>query len=546
MTAAGGTVPARRSGGVLTGTGSLVRLALRRDRILMPVWVSVFVVMASSSAAATMDLYPTVGSRVQAAAGLNSTPSLVAMYGKVYDPASLGAVATWKLSGFGAALVAVLAVILVVRHTRAEEESGRLELVGSGVVGRHATLTAALLEALAMNLLVALLTAGALSAVGLPAAGSLAFGLAWGATGLAFSGVAAAAAQVAQSARSAIGMSCALLGATYLLRALGDTADPGGPTWASWLSPIGWEQKTQAFAHERWWVLLLFVLFAAGTTGAAYVLAARRDLGAGLLPDRLGPRTAGPGLVSPLGLAWRLHRGVTAAWLIGFVVLGAVLGSIATNLGSMINSPQAQDFIRRLGGQNGLTDAFLAAEMAFSAVFASAYGVQAALRLRAEEDGRRAEPLLATGIGRIRWAASHLVIALFGSAALLLTGAAVAGASYASSTGEGRQFWRVLAAGLVQIPSVWVVIGLVTALFGWAPRAGAGGWVALVAFLLLGELGPLLRLNHWLMDLSPFAHTPRLPGPVFHPAPLLWLLLVAFVLLAAGLTGARRRDLASG
>jgi ABC-2 type transport system permease protein len=502
--------------------------------------------MAGSSASATVELYPTVESRIQAAGGMNGTPSLVALYGKVYDPASLGALAMWKLSGFGAALVAILAIITVIRHTRGEEENGRLELVGSTVVGRHATLTAAMLLALAMNLTLALLTAVTLTAAGLPAAGSVAFGLAWGATGLAFSGVAAVAAQLSESARSAISLSAALLAVTYALRAIGDTARPGGPTWASWLSPIGWEQQTRAFAQERWWVLLLLVGFAAVTTAGGYLLAGRRDLGAGLLPDRPGPAQGGRLLGSPLGLAWRLQRGTLYGWLVGFVLLGFVVGNIATNLGSMLDSPQAQDLIRRLGGQTGLTDAFLAAELGFSGVFASAYGIQAAARLRAEEEARRAEPLLACGVGRITWVLSHLLVALGGTLLLLVAAGVSAGVSYASSTDDVGQVGRVVAAALVQVPAAWVLTGIVVALFGLAPRAVVAGWAALVAFLLIGELGPLLELDPRVMNLSPFAHAPRLPGTPWRPGPLLWLLLVAGALVGAGLVGSRRRDIGSG
>jgi ABC-2 type transport system permease protein len=530
----------------LTGTGALVRLALRRDRVMLPVWIVVFVLTAASSASATRGLYPTVESRVQAAGSMNGTPSLVGLYGKVYDPTSLGALAMWKLSGFGAALVALLAIITVVRHTRGEEENGRLELVGSTVVGRQATLTAAMLVALGLNLLLALLTAASLSAAGLPAAGSIAFGLAWGATGLAFSGVAAVAAQLAENARSAISLSAALLAVTYVLRAIGDTARPGGPTWASWLSPIGWEQQTRAFARERWWVLLLLVGFAVVTTGAGYAFATRRDLGTGLLPDRPGPAGGGRLLGSPLGLAWRLQRGTLYGWLIAFALLGLVLGNIATNLGSLLDNPQVQEFVRKLGGQTGLTDAFLATELGFCGVFASAYGIQAAIRLRSEEEARRAEPLLATAVGRIPWVLSHLVVAFGGTALLLIVGGTTAGISYALSSGDGNQVGRVLAAAAVQLPAAWVLTGIVVAVFGLAPRAVVAGWVALVAFLLLGELGPILSLNHWVMDLSPFTHTPQLPGMPFLVEPLLWLMLVAVTLLGVGLAGARRRDISSG
>jgi ABC-2 type transport system permease protein len=200
------------------GTKALVRLALRRDRLLLPAWIIVFVGMAASSAAASIDLYPTVQSRVMAAASLNNTQSLVALYGRIYDPTSLGGIAMIKMGGIGAIFVAVLAILIVVRHTRAEEETGRLELVGATVVGRSAPLTAALLVALGMNLALAVLTAFGLIAAGLPAEGSFAFGLAWAGVGIAFAAIAGVTAQRPRSARAATGIACAVLGVVYVLR----------------------------------------------------------------------------------------------------------------------------------------------------------------------------------------------------------------------------------------------------------------------------------------------------------------------------------------
>ena len=126
------------------GTRPLVRLALRRDRVIVPASLAVFIALAASSATATIGLYPTVASRVQAAAAINNAPALVALYGRLYDPTSIGELAMLKTISFGAAMVAVLAMVLTVRHTRAEEEAGRLELIGAAAVGRRAPLTAAL------------------------------------------------------------------------------------------------------------------------------------------------------------------------------------------------------------------------------------------------------------------------------------------------------------------------------------------------------------------------------------------------------------------
>jgi ABC-2 type transport system permease protein len=60
-----------------------------------------------------------------------------------------------------------------------------------------------------------------------------------------------------------------------------------------------------------------------------------------------------------------------------------------------------------------------------------------------------------------------------------------------------------------------------------------------VAIALFGQV---LQLSHWVMDISPFTHAPRLPGGTVSAAPLVWLCLAALALAAAGLAGLRRRD----
>ncbi|MEV4259622.1 ABC transporter permease, partial [Spirillospora sp. NPDC049652] len=378
------------------------------------------VIMAASTVSSTKGLYPDIASRARLAANTNDTPALVALYGRVYDPNSLGAVSMLKLNVFAAIAAAALSIVLVVRHTRADEESGRLELVGATAVGRRAPLTSALTVMLAANATLAVLCALGLTIAGLPAAGSAAAGLAWGGVGLAFGAIAAVIAQLTAHARTATGYSFAVLGAFYLVRALGDTSAADGPRWLSWLSPIGWGQQFRPYAGNRWWVLLVMVAFAAVLTVAAYALVSRRDLGAGVLPDREGPASAAPRLRGAVSLWWRLQRGSVLGWAVAFLALGAALGGIASNVGNMVDSQQAHDFITKLGGQKGITDAFLATEMGFASIFAAAFGVQAVGRLRAEETGGRAEPVLAVAVSRWRWAAGPVLIALLGGAVLLL------------------------------------------------------------------------------------------------------------------------------
>jgi ABC-2 type transport system permease protein len=523
------------------GTGALLRLALRRDRVIATIWVLLFVIMAVSSSSASQDLYKTLEERVRAANAVNNTPATLALYGRVFDPTSLGAVSLIKLGAMGAALVALVAIFTVVRHTRAEEEAGRAELLGAAVVGRYAPLTAALLFSTGISLVLAILTALSLAGTGLPASGAFAFGLSWAGAGIAFAAVGALAAQVTEGARTARGLAAAVLAAAYLLRAAGDASGASG--WLSWLSPIGWAQQVRPFAGDRWWVLFYLLFFAGLVALGAYLLVARRDHGAGLLAQKPGRPTASRWLSSPLALAVRLQRGGLCGWLVGMALGGLVIGSIASQVGEFLDSDGARDMIMKLGGERGLIDAFLSAEMGILAVVVSAYGISAAMRLRAEETALRAEPLLATRVSRLRFAVSHLTVALAGSALLLVTLGLFAGFAHGAASGDMAAFGRVLGAALVHLPAVWVLTGITVLVFGLAPGLIMAGWGTLVVFLLLGQLGPVLELPQWAMDISPFTHTPKLPGAELAWTPLVAMTLVTAALIAAGLAGFRRRDI---
>jgi len=533
--------PDRRS--PFTGTAALVRLAARRDRVLVPVWWGVFAFLAYGSAAATVGLYPDEASRRLIAETVNGNLSLIALYGPVADPTSIGQIAMFKLTTFGAALVGLLAIVLVVRHTRAEEEAGRTELVGAGATGRWAPLAAALLTVGGTAVVLALVTAAGLVGAGLDASGSLSFGLAWAVTGLAFAGVAAITAQLAPTARAATGLASGVLGAAYVLRAVADTSPGGDLVWLRWLSPVGWAQEVHAFSQPRWAVGLLGLTLAGGLAIVAFGLLERRDLGAGMLPERTGTAGAGRDLTGAFGLALRLHRPTFLGWTVGVVLLGSMLGTLVSNIDGFLSGPMAEAFLA-LGGEKGLVEAFLATEWALIGVFISAYAVQAVLRLRGEELHRRADLLLVTPLSRLRWAASHVVVALGGAVALLVLGGLAAGASTAGALGDPVWFGAVLGAAVVQVPAVAVLAGLTMLAIGLLPRfASALAWGVLVAFLLIGEVGPLLEWPAWLLDLSPFAHTPQLPGSDVSVGALVGLAAVAAVLTAAGLAAFRRRDL---
>lgn len=527
--------------GDLVGTWALVRLALRRDRWLIPAWVGFFAAMATVSATATVGLYPTEASRVAAANAINSTAAVVALYGPIYDPTSLGALSMIKMTAVYAALLSILMVALVVRHTRAEEEAGRLELVGAGVVGRAAPLAAALMVVGGTSCVLGLLAATGLVGAGLPVGGSLLFGAGWAATGLCFAAVATVAAQATSGGRAANGLGFGVIALAYVARAIGDLAE-NGPGWLSWLSPIGWNQQIRAYAGNRWSVLVLPLAATALLVPLAFLLRGRRDLGSGLLHDRPGPAVGS--LSSPIALAWRLQHPMLVAWTVGSAVVALMMGYIAHNVAGLLDSPGAAKVIQQLGGEQGLTDAFLAAELGLVGTIVAAYGISAVTRLRTEESGGHAEAVLATATPRIGWAASHWLLALAGVAWLLLVAGLATGLGHGLAVGDSSQVLRISVAALTRIPAAWVLVGLVVALWGVWPHATAAGWGAYAGFIVVGEFGQLWGVPRWVMDLSPFAHSPVLPGPDPKLAAMVWLTVVAGGLLASGSAAFRHRDLA--
>lgn len=532
----------------LAGTTPLVRFALRRDRIMLPSWIYLLIALIVGTAYSFRSLYSTTASRLIFGTGIAHNPALLAMVGPMFDPSSVGGLTAWRIGSLGAVLLGLMSSLTVVRHTRAEEESGRMELLRAGRVGRHSALTAALITAAVPNLVVAVVVSLGLIWLGLPAVGSFALGGALAGTGLMFAMVGAVSAQLTTTARAANGVAGTILGLAFTLRAFGDASAGGRLSWLSWLSPVGWGQRVRPFAGERWWVFGLMVGFVILAGTLAYVLAGRRDFGAGLVSARAGADGAGWSLSGPFGLAWRLHRAALIGWFVMFVLAGAAIGGVTKDVASLVNgsSRQLESIVAALGGRNGITDAYLAAMMSIFSLIASAYAIQAVLRMRAEETSQHLEPILAARVGRIRWVASHLTFALSGTAIMLAGCGTAAGLTAGVRDGDiGEMVPKLLVAALVQLPAVWVIVGIAIMLFGLLPRYSALGWTFLVVFLLLGQLGPFLRLPAWMMDVSPFTHVPKLPGGTMALMPLVQLVVVATGFVAAGLTGFRQRDVGS-
>jgi ABC-2 type transport system permease protein len=539
----GPAAPTISLGTRLAGFSHLLALAWRRDRILIPSSVLGLVVLAVGSAQATLALYPTDEAASTGLATVLSNPSVIALYGPV-SAHTADALAVFKTLMMGAFLTAVLGFVVVRRHTRTEEDEGRLELLGAGVVGRWSALAAAVTLGTIAVVAASVLSGAGLAALGMDPTGSIAFAVAWLAAGLAMVGVAAVVVQLASTTRGAAGLGFGFLGAMFALRAIADSADPGTFVHAlGWLSPLGWTGRVEAYGANRTWILLLGVLALVVGVAIALRVLDRRDLGAGVIPARNGPRRAGRLLVGPVSLVTRLARGTIIGWAVGMVFGGVVVGSLLGSVAEMVSDPGIQDLLEKLGGTTGTVEnVYLATEIHFVAVAVAAAGVALMLRLVASERTGLGEVVLATPTSRARWFGAHVVLPVVLTTALLALLGAVVGLVGPTASPDAPSFGASVAASLAALPAVWVMIGVAAALGGSAPRFAPFSWGVLLVTFMVTEIGPLTKLPSWVMDLSPFTHLSHLPGGSFDWLSAVVLTLIALALVMGGLLAYRHRD----
>lgn len=532
----------------LTGAGALVGLALRRERLRLPVYIlGLAALLAGMLAGEAAQSHQAIVEETEIFA---STPAL-----RIFGlPSGVSVGGTVLIRGYLvlALLAALMSASVVVRHTRQGEETGRAELVGAAALGRHAGLAAALVVALGADLVLAAALAAGGVATGQPVAGSLVAGLAVAAFGAVFAGVAAVAAQLSSTARGASGLAAAAMGAAVVVSGVGNMlgdVDASGQrvesAWAAWLSPMGWGQQMRPWGGDHLWPLALCAAALAALVAAAAAIEARRDVGRGILDEGRGRATAAPGLLSPFGLAWRLQRGALLGWAAGTAGFGLVFGAIIDEVADA--SPATAEWYQRMGGSESIIDAYRASMIQMAGMAVAVYGVQMLLRMRTEEADGPLEPLLATAIGRRRWMAGHVLSALVGAIVLLMAFAVAMAATAGAALGDvPGQMADLLPAALIQLPGVMVIGACVVALIALAPRAAAViSWSAVIVSLLLGPMfgAAALQLPRWTEEASPFSHIPKAPAvPVSVPV-VIALVSVAAVLALTGAAAFRRRDL---
>ena len=208
-------------------------------------------------------------------------------------------------------------------------------------------------------------------------------------------------------------------------------------------------------------------------------------------------------------------------------------------MGSFFDSPAGRAALEALGGKGRVQETMLAALLAIMAALLSAYAVQVVVAASHEElEGRTPQVLAAAG-SRGRVFAAHVGLALVGAAALALCYGVGSAIGFGVQVGGVPHALAMLVpAALAHVPAMWVVAALAVLAWSVRPALAWAGWALLVAFVALGDLGPLLHLPGWVTGLSPFQHVVNVPVQPVDPVAETGLLAVAGLVLARPRGGA--------
>ena len=523
-------------------TSLLTCLIWRRDRVRIPVWIISIAIITFIVALAYPSLFKSEVER-QLMAETMKNPAMIAMVGPGYglDNYHTGAIMAHEMLLFTAITVAIMNIMLTIRHTRHDEENGRIEMIRSLPVGKLANSASTLLVLTAANVCLGLIVGLGLSALGIESMdlpGSLLYGAVLTVTGILFAAVTTLFAQLTETSRATTGYSFAFLGFAYLVRAIGDVSSET----LALLSPLGLILRTQVYVNNYWWPIIITLLAAVVVTIIALWLNTIRDLEAGFISAKPGRKYASPLLLSPFGLMLRLEKTTLIGWAVGVFILGISYGSIFGDIDHFFQTSDLYQLLLPTIEGFSLTDQFVAMLLSIMAMISAIPALLVVLKLRSEEKANRIEHLLARAVSRTKLMGSCIIIAVF--TAVIMQVLSVLGLWIAAKAVMEHPFQLgpVMQGAMYYLPSIWILVGLAALLTALTPKTTSLAWIYLGYTFFVVYLGGLLQLPEWMAKLTPFGYVPNVPMESWSTKAMLFWTLIASAIMGLGLYNYHNRD----
>ena len=522
---------------------ALAKRTLGQGRIVTASFAVGFALYAVANILGYRSTYPTLADRRGLQESFATTSSLRLFYGEPHTLLTTAGYAEWRVGGFLALVAGVFGVVASVRALRSEEEAGRLELVLTGGLTRGGGFWAAFAAVVLEAVVVGMVTAVAVAACSIDPGGAALMGVDLAVTAGVFAGVGALASQIGGSRRSASSLAALVLGGAFALRVVADTSSGYG--WVRWTTPLGWAEEVRPLTAARPAALIPALVLAAALATASGMLAARRDVGTGILSGR-DTAAARTGMLRTTGTAAvRDERSALAAWLAGTAGFAVVVGSLSGSIAGAL-SPSVRRQLERLGAGDIIRPAgFLAFYFEFFTLAVCIFACAQVAAARHEEGEQRVETLLALPLSRGRWLSERLLVAAAGAVAIAAA-AAVGSWAGARISGVDVPLGGMVEAGANTLPAGLLFLGLATVLFGLVPRASTGLGYGLVALAFVWDLvAAVVNAPGWMRTLSPFHHLGLVPIRAYPARDATIMALIGLAALAVGLAAFRRRDVMS-
>lgn len=523
-------------------TGRLFRFALKKDWVKLSLWLIGAAFFVFLGVFAFVEVYGDPAER-EAMSFAMQNPAMEALFGRSIgeNNYTIGAMYSHMMTILGFVLFAIMSILLIVRNTRSEEEDGILELIQAQPTGRVAPTTAAILLLLLTNGLVFLIAAGLLIALGdssMTVEGAFLTGTIYASIGLFFGAVTLVTAQLSSNARGAMMLAFGVLGISYVIRIIGDGSAP----FLSWFSPLGLLYNTEPFVNNYWFPVFISLGVSVFLIALALYLKHKRDMGAGLLPDRDGKRHASAFLKTPVGFVLDLIKTPLIVWTVSMAMLGISYGSVIGDVDGILEGNEIVSQI--IANQEGISivEQFMAMILGVLGIFSSIPAVQFLLRIRGEEKKNRLDKLIVGTRSRYLILGTFFVISVVIALFLqFITSLVFGGAALAMDFDVDMM--EVILAGLAYVPAVYVMVGLATLLVGWLPRFTSLIWLYLGFVFVNLYFGELFDFPSWVSGLSAFHFVPEIPIESWSWPSVFGLTTLAIILSVIGFIGFRRRDI---